>query len=200
MRSAVIERKTSETEIYLKLDVDGSGQYEVETGIGFLDHMLELFAKHGSFDLSIGCNGDLYVDMHHTVEDIGICLGKAFYEAVGDCKGIYRYGNMILPMDEALVLSAVDFGGRAYLGYDVVIPTEKVGDFDTELVKEFFIAFTSSTSYRDPTISPIIAPSILSPLVWFIIQLFCMKYMLKPPFYLYLVVITCKIVLGRYRI
>jgi imidazoleglycerol-phosphate dehydratase len=144
MRSAVIERKTSETEIYLKLDVDGSGQYEVETGIGFLDHMLELFAKHGSFDLSIGCNGDLYVDMHHTVEDIGICLGKAFYEAVGDCKGIYRYGNMILPMDEALVLSAVDFGGRAYLGYDVVIPTEKVGDFDTELVKEFFIAFTSN--------------------------------------------------------
>ncbi len=145
MRRSVIERKTSETEIYLRLDIDGSGEYEVETGIGFLDHMLELFAKHGSFDLSVGCKGDLQVDMHHTVEDLGIALGKAFSDSLGDCSGIYRYGNIILPMDEALVLCAVDCGGRSFLGYDVLIPTEKVGDFDTELVREFFIAFTANS-------------------------------------------------------
>ena len=145
MRSATIERKTRETEIYLKLIVDGSGECEVETGVGFLDHMLELFAKHGSFDLSIKCKGDLNVDMHHTVEDIGIVLGKAFAESIGNCAGIYRYGDIILPMDEALILSAVDCGGRSYLGYDINIPTEKVGEFDTELIKEFFVAFASNS-------------------------------------------------------
>lgn len=144
MRRSIIERKTSETEIYLRLDIDGSGEYEVETGIGFLDHMLELFAKHGAFDLSVGCKGDLNVDMHHTAEDIGICLGKAFGEACGNFGGIYRYGDIILPMDEALMLCAVDCGGRSYLGYDVKIPTEKVGNFDTELVKEFLVAFVSN--------------------------------------------------------
>ncbi len=144
MRRSVIERKTSETEIYLRLDIDGSGEYEIETGIGFLDHMLELFSKHGSFDLSVGCKGDLNVDMHHTVEDIGICLGKAFAQAGDNFAGIYRYGDIILPMDESLVLCAVDCGGRSFLNFDVTIPTEKVGDFDTELVKEFLIAFTSN--------------------------------------------------------
>jgi imidazoleglycerol-phosphate dehydratase len=141
MRRSVIERKTSETEIYLRLDIDGSGEYEVETGIGFLDHMLELFSKHGSFDLSVGCKGDLNVDMHHTVEDIGICLGKAFAQAGDNFAGIYRYGDIILPMDESLVLCAVDCGGRSFLNFDVEIPTEKVGDFDTELVEEFLRAF-----------------------------------------------------------
>ncbi len=144
MRRSVIERKTSETEIYLRLDIDGSGEYEVETGVGFFDHMLELFAKHGSFDLSVGCKGDLNVDMHHTVEDIGICLGKAFAQSCGNFAGIYRYGDIILPMDEALVMCAVDCGGRSFLNFDVQIPTEKVGEFDTELVKEFLIAFASN--------------------------------------------------------
>ena len=144
MRRAVIERQTSETDIYLRLDLDGSGQYEVETGIGFFDHMLELFSKHSGFDLAIGCKGDLDVDMHHTVEDIGICLGRAFSQAAGDFAGIYRYGDIILPMDEALVLCATDCSGRSYLGYDVKLPTEKVGNFDTELVKEFFLAFVSN--------------------------------------------------------
>ncbi len=144
MRRAVIERQTAETDIYMRLDIDGSGEYEVETGIGFFDHMLELFSKHSGFDLSIGCKGDLNVDMHHTVEDIGICLGKAFLEACGNFAGVYRYGDIILPMDESLVLCAVDCGGRSFLGFDVDIPTEKVGAFDTELVKEFFIAFTSN--------------------------------------------------------
>lgn len=144
MRRAVIERQTAETDIYMRLDIDGSGEYEVETGIGFFDHMLELFSKHSGFDLSIGCKGDLNVDMHHTVEDIGICLGKAFLDACGNFAGVYRYGDIILPMDESLVLCAVDCGGRSFLGFDVDIPTEKVGNFDTELVKEFFIAFTSN--------------------------------------------------------
>ena len=144
MRRAVIERQTAETDIYMRLDIDGSGEYEVETGIGFFDHMLELFSKHSGFDLSIGCKGDLNVDMHHTVEDIGICLGKAFLDACGNFAGVYRYGDIILPMDESLVLCAVDCGGRSFLGFDVDIPTEKVGNFDTELVEEFFIAFTSN--------------------------------------------------------
>jgi imidazoleglycerol-phosphate dehydratase len=138
MRSAVIERKTSETEIYLRLDIDGSGEYEVETGVGFFDHMLELFAKHGSFDLSVGCKGDLNVDMHHTVEDIGICLGQAFNKALGEKKGIVRYGNMILPMDETLVIVALDLSGRAGLYYDVTPVAPMVSNFDARLFHEFF--------------------------------------------------------------
>lgn len=141
MRKSEINRKTAETDISLTLDLDGSGKSTIDTGCGFLDHMLILFAKHGRFDLSVKCAGDVEVDYHHTAEDIGISLGQAFAEAVGDKKGIYRYGNMILPMDESLILSAVDISGRDYLGYDLRIPTEKVGDFDTELVEEFWLGF-----------------------------------------------------------
>ena len=141
MRTAEVTRKTAETDISLKLNLDGSGKSNINTGCGFLDHMLVLFASHGRFDLDISCKGDTYVDYHHTVEDIGIALGKAFYDALGDKRGIYRYGDTILPMDEALIMSAVDFSGRSYLGYDLEIPTEKVGDFDTELVREFFLGF-----------------------------------------------------------
>ena len=141
MRTAEIIRKTAETDISLKLNIDGKGNSNVSTGCGFLDHMLTLFAKHGRFDLEIICKGDIQVDFHHTAEDIGIVLGKAFREALGDKKGIIRYGSMILPMDEALILSAVDFSGRSSLGYDLQIPTEKVGAFDTELVEEFFLGF-----------------------------------------------------------
>lgn len=141
MRTAEIIRKTAETDISLKLNIDGKGNSTVSTGCGFLDHMLTLFAKHGRFDLEIICKGDIQVDFHHTAEDIGIVLGKAFREALGDKKGIIRYGSMILPMDEALILSAVDFSGRSCLGYDLQIPTEKVGAFDTELVEEFFLGF-----------------------------------------------------------
>ena len=141
MRKSEINRKTAETDISLTLDLDGSGNSTIDTGCGFLDHMLALFAKHGRFDLSVKCAGDVEVDYHHTAEDIGISLGQAFAEAVGDKKGIYRYGNMILPMDESLILSAVDISGRDYLGYDLRIPTEKVGDFDTELVEEFWLGF-----------------------------------------------------------
>ena len=141
MRRSEINRKTAETDIALTLDLDGSGKSAIDTGCGFLDHMLTLFAKHGRFDLSVKCVGDVEVDYHHTAEDIGISLGQAFAEAVGDKKGIYRYGNMILPMDEALILSAVDISGRDYLGYDLRILTEKVGDFDTELVEEFWLGF-----------------------------------------------------------
>ena len=141
MRKSEINRKTAETDISLTLDLDGSGKSTIDTGCGFLDHMLILFAKHGRFDLSVKCVGDVEVDYHHTAEDIGISLGQAFAEAVGDKKGIYRYGNMILPMDESLILSAVDISGRDYLGYDLRIPTEKVGDFDTELVEEFWLGF-----------------------------------------------------------
>ena len=141
MRTAEVTRKTAETDISLKLNLDGSGKSNINTGCGFLDHMLVLFASHGRFDLDISCKGDTYVDYHHTVEDIGIALGKAFYDALGDKRGIYRYGDTILPMDEALIMSAVDFSGRSYLGYDLEIPTEKVGDFDTELVQEFFLGF-----------------------------------------------------------
>lgn len=146
MRTSEIKRTTAETDIDLKLNLDGSGKSEIDTGCGFLDHMLTLFAKHGRFDLTVKCKGDTYVDDHHTVEDIGITLGKAFCEALGDKKGIYRYGNMILPMDETLILSAVDISGRDYLGYDLSIPTEKVGSFDTELTEEFFLGFVRNAN------------------------------------------------------
>ena len=141
MRSFSLERNTKETAIALSLDLDGSGKSEIATGCGFLDHMLTLFASHGRFDLTVTCKGDIEVDDHHTVEDVGICLGKAFLEALGDKRGICRYGSCILPMDEALILTAVDCSGRSYLGYDLAIPTEKVGTFDTELVEEFLLAF-----------------------------------------------------------
>ena len=141
MRTSEIKRKTAETDISLSLCLDGSGKSEINTGVGFLDHMLTLFAKHGRFDLNVTCKGDIEVDDHHSVEDIGICLGMAFAEALGDSKGITRYGDITLPMDEALILAAVDLGGRSHLEYGLEIPTEKVGTFDTELVEEFFIAF-----------------------------------------------------------
>lgn len=140
-RTAEINRNTAETQISLKLNLDGSGKFEIDTGCGFLNHMLVLFARHGRFDLNITCNGDTYVDYHHTVEDIGIALGTAFAEALGDMRGITRYGNIILPMDETLMLCAVDISGRDYLNFDVVMPAQKVGDMDTELVKEFFLGF-----------------------------------------------------------
>ena len=141
MRESTILRKTAETDIALTLVLDGSGRNAINTGCGFLNHMLTLFASHGRFDLSVTCKGDTDVDYHHTVEDIGICLGEAFRKALGDKRGIGRYGDVTLPMDETLILSAVDFSGRAFLGYDLSIPTEKVGDFDTELVEEFWLAF-----------------------------------------------------------
>jgi len=141
MREAVIIRKTAETEINLSINLDGKGKSEIETGCGFLDHMLTLFAKHGRFDLNVMCNGDTYVDYHHTAEDIGIVLGQAFSKALDDKKGIVRYGSFILPMDETLIMSAVDISGRCHLGFKVDIPSQKVGDFDTELVEEFFWAF-----------------------------------------------------------
>ncbi len=144
MRISEINRKTAETDIKMRLDIDGKGTGIIKTGCGFLDHMLTLFAKHGRFDLEVECIGDTYVDYHHTVEDIGIVLGKAFCEALGEKRGIVRYGNFILPMDETLILSAVDISGRAFLGYNLNIPTQKVGDFDTELVEEFFIAFCNN--------------------------------------------------------
>jgi imidazoleglycerol-phosphate dehydratase len=142
MRTATINRKTGETDISLTLNLDGTGVCEIATGCGFLDHMLTLFARHGRFDLTVTCKGDTEVDDHHSVEDIGICLGQAFRRALGDCKGIVRYGSMILPMDEALILTAVDISGRDHLSYQLSIPTEKVGTFDTELVEEFLTAFT----------------------------------------------------------
>ncbi len=141
MRIGTINRKTKETDIQLRLCLEGSGKADVDTGVGFLDHMLTLFASHGRFDLSLACKGDLQVDCHHTVEDIGICLGKAFSEALGDMRGIYRYGDIVLPMDEALILCAADFSGRPYLGYTAELHAEKVGTFDTELVEEFLLAF-----------------------------------------------------------
>ena len=141
MRVADITRRTAETDITLKLNLDGSGKSDIDTGVGFLDHMLTLFAAHGKFDLTVKCEGDTEVDDHHTVEDVGICLGQAFATALGDKRGICRYGDKILPMDEALILTAVDLSGRACLGYALEIPTEKVGTFDTELVKEFFLSF-----------------------------------------------------------
>jgi imidazoleglycerol-phosphate dehydratase len=141
MRTTEIKRTTGETDISLKLNLDGTGKSECRTGCGFLDHMLTLFARHGRFDLIVTCQGDTYVDYHHTVEDIGICLGKAFAACLGDKKGILRYGDTTLPMDETLILSAVDISGRGGCYYALDIPTEKVGDFDTELCQEFFIAF-----------------------------------------------------------
>ena len=141
MRTSEIARKTAETDITLSLNLDGTGQSEINTGVGFLDHMLTLFAKHGRFDLSVRCAGDTEVDDHHSVEDIGIALGLAFKEALGDKRGILRYGDTTLPMDEALVLTAVDFSGRPYLGFDLPVRAKKVGTFDTELVEEFFLGF-----------------------------------------------------------
>ena len=141
MRSFELKRTTAETDISVALTLEGTGKSDIDTGCGFLDHMMTLFAAHGRFDLAVKCKGDTQVDYHHTAEDIGICLGKAFLEALGDCRGINRYGSMLLPMDEALILSAVDVSGRDCLVYSLKIPTEKVGDFDTELVEEFFIAF-----------------------------------------------------------
>ena len=145
MRSAVLERKTSETQIKLSLDIDGSGTSEISSGIGFLDHMLTLFAKHSGFNLEVSCTGDTYVDDHHSCEDIGIVLGSALREALGDKRGIGRYGDIILPMDEALILCACDVSGRSCLVFDADFPTEKIGSFDTELVQEFFEAFTRSS-------------------------------------------------------
>ena len=142
MRTFEISRKTAETDIVLSLNLDGTGKSSIDTGCGFLNHMLTLFAAHGKFDLTVKCVGDTYVDDHHSVEDIGICLGQAFQNALGDKRGITRYGSFLLPMDEALILSAVDISGRSCLCYDLEIPTEKIGTFDTELVEEFFLAFT----------------------------------------------------------
>ena len=142
MRTAKLNRRTAETEIALTLDLDGVGTSQVDTGCGFLDHMLTLFARHGRFDLEVTCKGDTYVDDHHTVEDIGICLGDAFAQTLGEKRGIRRYGSTILPMDEALILTAVDISGRGMLCYEMDIPTEKVGTFDTELTEEFLLAFT----------------------------------------------------------
>lgn len=141
MRTASIQRDTLETQIALTIDLDGRGESSVSTGCGFLDHMLTLFARHGRFDLTVSCHGDHQVDDHHTVEDVGICLGTAFREALGDLKGICRYGSTTLPMDETLILSAVDISGRSMLRYTASIPTEKVGTFDTELAEEFWAAF-----------------------------------------------------------
>ena len=141
MRQATIDRKTAETDIHLFLDLDGSGKSRVDTGCGFLNHMLTLFASHGRFDLEVSCVGDTDVDDHHTVEDVGIALGDAFRQALGDKLGIHRYGDTILPMDEALILTAVDFSGRCFLGYQMQLPTQKVGTFDTELGEEFWYGF-----------------------------------------------------------
>lgn len=141
MRSAEIQRDTSETKIRLTLGLDGTGKADADTGVGFLDHMLTLFARHGDFDLTVSCQGDTQVDGHHTVEDTGICLGKAFAQALGDKRGITRYGQFLLPMDETLVLIACDLSGRDYLGWAVDLPAQRVGDFDTELAREFWLAF-----------------------------------------------------------
>lgn len=141
MRTAEIVRNTAETKISLSLKLDSTGKSDIRTKVGFLDHMLTLFARHGRFDLTVSCDGDIWVDDHHTVEDVGIALGQAFAMALGDKRGITRYGNMILPMDESLILTAVDISGRSYLGYELDIPTQKVGSFDTELVEEFWLGF-----------------------------------------------------------
>lgn len=144
MRTADIQRNTQETRISLRICLDGTGKSDIATGVGFLDHMLTLFARHGDFDLTVRCDGDTEVDGHHSVEDIGICLGKAFSQALGDKRGICRYGQFLLPMDETLVLCACDLSGRDYLGWSVDLPAAKVGDFDTELAKEFWLAFVRS--------------------------------------------------------
>ena len=146
MRISEISRKTAETDIRLSLNLDGDGASEINTGCGFLDHMLTLFARHGRFNLTVVCKGDTWVDDHHTVEDVGIVLGQAFAEALGNKRGICRYGDTILPMDESLILSAVDLSGRAFLGYALEIPTQKVGTFDTELCEEFWLAFVRTSA------------------------------------------------------
>ena len=146
MRTSTINRRTAETDIRLVLDLDGGGKSEIDTGCGFLNHMLTLFARHGRFDLTVKCVGDTDVDDHHTVEDIGICLGLAFAQALGDMGGIVRYGNTLLPMDEALILTAVDISGRAHLSYGLNLPTAKIGTFDTELVQEFWLGFVRKAS------------------------------------------------------
>ena len=142
MRKCNIERNTNETKIKVELNIDGTGQYEKATGVGFLDHMLDLFARHGRFDLKVVCDGDTHIDHHHSVEDIGIAIGKCFSDALGEMRGINRYGNFYMPMDEALTLVAIDISGRPLLSFDAMMPTEKVGDFDTELVQEFFLGLT----------------------------------------------------------
>lgn len=141
MRTSEIKRTTKETDICLSLTIDGSGKSDIDTGVGFFDHMLTLFASHGMFDLTVKCKGDLEVDAHHTVEDVGICLGAAFLNALGDLKGIKRYADKVIPMDEALTLVATDISGRPHLSLDLEVPAKKVGNFDTELVSEFFLAF-----------------------------------------------------------
>ncbi len=140
MRTAEISRKTNETDIKLSLNLDGTGESKINSGCGFLDHMLTLLARHAHFDLDVTCVGDTYVDYHHSVEDIGIVLGQALKKALGDMKGITRYGSFLLPMDETLILSAVDISGRSHLAYGLKIPSQRVGDFDTELTEEFFIS------------------------------------------------------------
>ena len=142
MRTSTIKRNTEETKIELSLNLDGKGESKINTGCGFFDHMLTLFSKHAKIDLEVVCKGDINVDYHHTVEDVGIVLGKALLEALGDKKGINRYADTILPMDESLVLTALDISVRSFLGFDVAFPTQKIGDFDTELVEEFFMALT----------------------------------------------------------
>ena len=144
MRKAVIERKTAETEIFLRINLDGRGKSDIDTGIGFFDHMLVALSRHSFIDIDLKAKGDLYVDTHHTVEDTGIVFGNALKEALGDKKGIKRYGSCILPMDEALILSAIDFGGRSYLNYDVNLTVERVGEFECEMLKEFFIAVANN--------------------------------------------------------
>ena len=144
MRTSTIKRNTEETKIELSLNLDGKGESKIDTGCGFLDHMLTLFAKHSKIDLDVTCKGDINVDYHHTVEDIGIVLGKALLEALGDKKGINRYADTILPMDESLILTAIDISGRSYLGFNVTFSSQKIGDFDSELVEEFFMALVRS--------------------------------------------------------
>ena len=146
MRIAEINRETAETDIKLQIDLDGTGDSNIKTGVGFLDHMMTLFSRHGRFDLNLECDGDTYVDDHHSVEDIGICLGKAFSEALGEMRGINRYGHIILPMDETLILCAVDISGRSCLRFEADFPSDKIGSFDTELVEEFFTAFVRSAN------------------------------------------------------
>ena len=145
MRTAEITRKTAETDIILTLDLDGTGKSAIDTGVGFLDHMMELFSRHGRFDLDIKCKGDTHVDSHHSVEDIGICLGKAFSKALADARGICRYSDVTLPMDEALVLCAVDVSGRSHLSIDVTLPDHAVGAMDAELLEEFLLAFARNS-------------------------------------------------------
>ena len=146
MRNAEIRRDTAETKISISLTLEGTGKSKIDTGVGFMDHMLTLFAKHGRFDLAVKCKGDTYVDDHHSVEDIGISIGQAFSEALGDKKGIRRYADTTLPMDEALILTSVDISGRDLLAYGLDIPTQKVGTFDTELVKEFMLGFVRNSN------------------------------------------------------